>query len=136
MTTNLEKKCSPTDSSSLEQTPQVHHRSGEDGDDVIPCRPWAELLIGAIDDMQSQVFDGGICISAELQETVAGIVNTSRCLTADTERDLSRARDKLEAQVKHLCDTQARLDAQTRDVTQHEATPAYGATVGSLERYE
>ena len=80
-----------------------------------------------------QVFDD---INAKLQETVAGIVNTSRCLTADTERDLSRARDKLEAQVKHLCDTQARLDAQTRDVTQHEATPAYGATVGSLERYE
>ena len=80
-----------------------------------------------------QVFDD---ISAELQETVAGIVNTSRCLTANTERDLSYAREKLEKHVKHLCDTQARLDAKSRDVTQHEATPAYGATVGSLERYE
>ena len=57
--------------------------------------------------------------SAELQETVTGIVNTSRCLTANTERDLSGAPNKLETQVVH--DTQAaQLEAKSRDIAQHE----------------
>ena len=65
-----------------------------------------------------QVFDD---INAKLQETVAGIVNTSRCLTADTERDLSRAPNKLETHVKHVHDTlTAQLEAKSRDIAQHE----------------
>ena len=52
---------------------------------------------------------------------MAGIVNTSRCLTANTERDLSRAPNKLETHVKHVHDTPtAQLEAKSRDIAQHE----------------
>ena len=65
------------------------------------------------------MFDG---IGAELQETVTGIVNTSKCITANKEKDLAKTRDKIEHKLKHVSDAQARLDTKTRDVTLQEET--------------
>lgn len=59
-------------------------------------------------------------ISSELNETVTGIVTTSRCITASREKDLARSRDKVDHKLKHISDTQKALDKKLQEVSQHE----------------
>ena len=60
----------------------------------------------------------GIC--AELNETVSGIVSTSRCLTASKEKDLGKARDRVDLKLKHISDTQRALETKLDEVNGYE----------------
>merc|ERR1711976_892870 len=63
------------------------------------------------------VFTG---ISAELRETVTGVVSTTKCITNHKERDMEVVKDKLETKLHHLSATEKVLERRARDVAKEE----------------
>jgi len=59
-------------------------------------------------------------ITCELNDSVSGIVKTTKCMTAQKEKDLSRIKEKLETRIRSVEEVQKTLNKKAKDVIQEE----------------